>query len=387
MSQLAKLNRDRIAVAHSIRHLSDSIAAENRAFTAAEESEWRDLHDRLDKIDARLEHVIDHEDRNADLAAAMGRYGSPDTATDTEARTFFAGGGGRTLDLPIEARDVLKSGTVSNAVPQGFVAELMTHLINRAAVAGIARTITTPTGGDVKMPTTTAHSTAALVAEGAGIGESDPTFSSVTLAAYKFAHLVQVSTEAMTDTGVDLASYIAQAGGEAVGNALGGYLVTGTGSSQPQGVVTAATLGKTAASATAITYSELVDLVHSVVPAYRASTSCRFLMNDSTVGYLRKLVDTTGLPIWQESLRTGEPSRLLGYPVTVDPNVAAIATGAKTVLFGDFSRFVVRLAGGVRVERSDDFAFANDLATFRVVLRADGRLADTTGAIKYLAQA
>jgi len=196
-----------------------------------------------------------------------------------------------------------------------------------------------------------------------------------------------VSSEALTDSGVDLSGYIAQAGGEAVGNALGAYLVTGTGSSQPQGVVTAATLGKTTASATAITYSELVDLVHSVIPAYRVGSSVGFVMNDSTVGYLRKLLDTTGQPIWQESLRAGEPSRLLGYPVTIDPNVASIATAAKTVLFGDWSRYIVRLAGGVRVERSDDFAFGNDLATFRIVLRADARLADTTGAIKFLAQA
>ena len=388
MSELKKLNSDRIRVAHSIRQLSNDVAAADRSFTVAEERDWQSLHDQLDRIDARLEHVIDAEQRSTDTTAAMSKFGSPgDADNDAEARSFFAGRSGRSIDLPVETRDILKSGSAANAVPAGFVPQLLTHLINRAAIAGIARTIATPSGGDLKLPTTTAHSTAALVTEGAAIGESDPTFASVTLGAYKFAHLVQVSTEAITDSGVDLSGYIAQAGGEAVGNALGQYLVTGSGSSQPQGVVTGATLGKTAASASAITYGELVDLVHSVSPAYRASASVGFVMNDSTVGYLRKLVDTTGMPIWNESLRTGEPSRLLGYPVTVDSNVASIATGAKTILFGDFSRYVVRLAGGVRVERSDDFAFSNDLATFRIVVRADGRMADTTGAIKFLAQA
>lgn len=382
---LSKLNTDRVNVTHQLRQLSDDAADAGRGFTAAEETRWSELHDQLDRIDARMALVIDAEERAGDIAAALGHYGA--TEADSSARDFFAGNAGRSIDLPVEQRDVLKSGSAANTVPAGFVPELMTHLVNRAAVAGIARVVTTPGGNDLKMPTTTAHSTAALVAEGASIGESDPTFSSVTLGAYKFAHLVQVSSEAIADTGVPLESYIAQAGGEAVGNALGAYLVTGTGSSQPQGVVTGATSGKTTAGATAITYGELVDLVHSVLPAYRVSPSAGFLMNDSTVGYLRKLLDNNGLPIWQESTRAGEPSSLLGYRVTVDPNVAAIATGAKTVLFGDWSRYVVRIAGGVRIERSDDYAFNNDLATFRIVLRADGRLADTTGAIKFLTQA
>ncbi len=77
----------------------------------------------------------------------------------------------------------------------------------------------------------------------------------------------------------------------------------------------------------------------------------------------------------------------MGKPVLTDPNMPAVATTGKSVLFGDFSQFFIRLAGGVRFERSDDYAFNTDLVTFRALMRADSSLVDLTGAIKYFAGA
>jgi HK97 family phage major capsid protein len=237
------------------------------------------------------------------------------------------------------------------------------------------------------VPKTTAHSSAALVSpqEGGTIAASDPAFGQLTLGAFKYGTLIQISNELLTDTGVDLEGYLSMQVGRALGNAFGAHMVTGTGTGQPRGVVTDATLGVTGGTAVvgAFTADNLIDLHYSVIAPYRASTSCMWVMKDSTVANVRKLKDSSQGYLWQPSLQLGAPDMVLGKAVLTDPNVAAVALSAKSVLFGDFSQYFVRLVSGVRFERSDDFAFNTDLVTFRALLRADAALVDLTGAVKY----
>ncbi len=108
-------------------------------------------------------------------------------------------------------------------------------------------------------------------------------------------------------------------------------------------------------------------------------------MDDATAAVARKLKGSDGHYLWQPSLQLGAPDSLLGKPVHTDPNVATVATTARSVAFGDISAYWVRLAGGVRFERSDEFAFSSDLVTFKCVVRGDGILTDQTGAVKYFA--
>ena len=222
------------------------------------------------------------------------------------------------------------------------------------------------------------------MSEGAAIGASDPAFAKRTLGAYKYGVLIQVSSELLADTGVDLEGYLAMQAGRALGNAFGAHLVTGTGSSQPTGVITSASTGVTGGAGVtgAFTADNLIDLYFSVIAPYRNSQSCSWLMKDSTLAAVRKLKDTTNQYLWQPSVQVGVPDTLLGKPVVTDPNVAAVALSAKSVAFGDFSAYFVRQVNGVRFERSDDYAFNTDLVTFRALLRGDGLTVDQTGAIK-----
>jgi HK97 family phage major capsid protein len=250
-----------------------------------------------------------------------------------------------------------------------------------------ATVLNTNSGESIQVPKTTSHSTAGIVTEGGTISASDPAFGQITLGAYKYGTLIQVSRELLEDTGVDLEGYLAMQAGRALGNAFGAHAITGTGTSQPRGVVTDATLGVTGGAGVvgAFTSDNLIDLFYSVIAPYRASGSAKWIMRDSTVAVARKLKDTTGQYIWQPGLTADAPDTILGKQVLTDPNVAATALSAKSVLFGDFSQFFIRLAGGVRFERSDDFAFNTDLVTFRALLRADSALVDLTGAVKYFA--
>jgi HK97 family phage major capsid protein len=161
--------------------------------------------------------------------------------------------------------------------------------------------------------------------------------------------------------------------------------MTGTGTNQPRGIVTDATLGVTGGTgvAGAASADNLIDLFYSVIAPYRTSPATKWIMRDSSVATIRKLKYTTGEYVWQPALTAGAPDTIMGKQVLTDPNIAATALAAKSILFGDMSQFFVRFAGGVRFERSDDYAFNTDLVTFRALLRADSALVDLTGAVKY----
>lgn len=318
--------------------------------------------------------------RPADYQAAYG-------GGDGEGLRAFIRGETRSFDMPLtgefRALSKLSSAAGGYAVPTSFRNQLVEHMVNQARLIEAATVITTTGGENLQVPTTTAMSTATLTAEAAVIASSDPAFSQITLAAYKYAILTQVSNELLDDSAVDVEGFLGRQAGVAIGNAFGAHLMTGTGTGQPRGITLDTTAGVTGATGVAgmFTADNLIDLQYSVIPAYRGNGT--WLMNDTTLAAVRKLKDTTNQYLFQPSMVAGTPDLLLGRPIITDPNVPAIGLGAKSVLFGDLSRYYVRMAGGFRLERSDDFAFSSDLVTFRAVVRVDGRLADLQGAVKH----
>lgn len=391
-NEMQRLHEARLRAWNEIRAISDAAAAEARDFTAEDEAAWSKGNADIEAIDSRLGALLDAEKRTADIEAALAKYGpveAPAAAAPTVEDELRALGRGelRSVEVPAERRDLTKGSATAggNTVPTTFGA-FWEHMIEVSAILQAGATVlNTASGESLEIPVSTAHSSAALISEGGTLTESDPAFAKRTLGAYKFAHSVQVSSELLSDTGFDLLGYLARQSGRAVGNALGADLVTGNGSSKPSGIVQTATTGVTGATTSAsgtFTADELIDLYYSVIAPYRNSTSCAWMMRDATLARVRKLKDSQNQYLWQPGLQVGAPDILLGKPVYTDPNVAAVATSAKSVIFGDISAYYVRIAGGIRFERSDDFAFQSDLVTFRAIVRGDGILADQTGAVK-----
>lgn len=316
-----------------------------------------------------------------------GRQGGP--GSDGDVRSFLRGDGRRTLDVRppagFETRDLVTGtpGAGGNVVPTSFYGQLHQHLIDTASLMANCTLLTTESGEDLQVPKTTAHSTATLIAEGGTITESDPAFGQVTLESFKYGIQIQVSRELVEDSGVDLTGYLAEQCGRALGNAAGAHFVTGDGSGKPRGVITGATVGVTGALsvAGAFTAGNLIDLRHSVIPPYRASKNCVWVMDDGTWGRVRKLKDADNNYLVGPLAMDADPM-LLGHRVVIDTNVPDVAVGAKSVVFGDLNAYYVRMVRGVRFERSDDFAFDRDLVTFRALLRIDGDLVDELGAVK-----
>ena len=370
----------------------------DRVETSGDElsGEHRDTWDRLNSDIERIDGDIASEDARIkrDVAAdeVRGRYAdvaAPAAAsvpvadaapTDGDMIRRMAGGEVRSHEF----RDLTVGSATAggNTVPTGFLPQLMEHMIENSAIRQTnVNVITTASGESLQVPSTTANSTAAIIAEGGSITESDPTFGQVTLGAFKYGFSIQLSTELESDSAVDLVGYLARQAGQALANGSGAHFVTGTGSGQPNGVMTAAT-GATGATGQVGVPStdELLDLFYSVIGPYRMNGT--WLMSDITARDIRKLKDTTDQYIWAPGLIAGEQSTILGRSVVTDTNVADAALNAESVAFGDFSTYMIRDVAGVRAERSVDFAFQNDLVTWRFLFRTDGDLIDTTGSIK-----
>jgi len=256
-------------------------------------------------------------------------------------------------------------------------------------VESVARTINTPTGNVLPIPKVNDTATnGVLQTEGSGITVADMTFGNTDLSAYTYATLVKVSEQLAQDEDVDLASYLVELLGERIARITNAALTTGDGSSKPNGVVTAATTGKTTASATAITDEELIDLFYSVDPAYRMGENVKWMMNDTVHSYIRKLGLIAAENYNPISFDQTGTMYILGKEVKINQDMSsAITTGLTTVLFGDFSGYMVRTAGGLNIKRLDQ-RFADELNIGYIAYRRlDGDLISAGAPIKKLVQA
>ena len=387
-----QLQEKRANVWEQAKALLDAASADKRDLTAEEDQSWQRMNADIDGIDARVKSITEAEQREADAAEAFAKIarqpregrGGESPVMD-EGRSFLRGErGALTLERDVKFRDLTKGVAASGGatVPISFYGQLVEHMIDNSGVMQANPTVLeTSSGETIEIPVTTSYSSATLTAENVALPESDPAFAKRSLGAYKYGVLIQAPRELIDDTGVDLEGFLARQCGRALGNAFGTDLVVGNAVSKPSGVVQTATTGVTGTNGVvgAFTADNLIDLYYSVLSSYRQNAT--WMMRDATIAAVRKLKDTTNQYIWTPGL-AGSPDTIMGRPVVSDPNVAAVALSAKSVIFGDFGAYFVRIAGGIRFERSSDFAFNTDQITFKAVLRGDGILADQTGAIK-----
>ncbi|MBX5461635.1 MAG: phage major capsid protein [Steroidobacteraceae bacterium] len=409
---LKRLLEERARVWEQAKAILDTAENERRDMTGEEQEQWTRASADLDKLDERIAELTARIEREAEADAARERAerfvrpehdrGGPlERSGDDELIAWFRSEQGpRGFEVPVagiqvhrgasgvwEVRDLTAGNATAggNTVPTGFRRQLYEHLIENSGIRQTrAEIITTASGEPLVLPKTTAHPAAGtLTAEAGLIADNDPSFGQGTLTAYKYTSLVQLSSELLQDTAVDLTGYLARAFGAALANGAGAHMITGDGSSKPHGVIAAAgTVALVKGGTTAgpgFTADALIDLFYTVKEPYAANGE--WLMRRSTLGEVRKLKDNDGQYLWQPALTAGAPDLILGHPVRTDPNMPAAGTASTCIAFGDFSAFKIRDVGSIRFERSDDFAFANDLVTYRAILRTDSDLLDTTGAI------
>lgn len=236
-----------------------------------------------------------------------------------------------------------------------------------------------PTVDDTSVPVVP-HTEAGAVTDDGG---SDATFGKKTLNAYAYdTEWVKFSWELAQDSIFNFETLLGDLLGQRLGRRANSELTVGDGVGDPNGVVTASSLGKTATAAAAITYDEVIDLVHSVDPAYRQSPKVRFMFNDSTLGTLRKLKDSEGRYIWSAGdVQNGVPGSILGYRYSINQAMDSLAAAKRVMLFGDFGKYFVRKVGGIVMFVARE-RFAPDIGLLGLI-RLDGELGDTA-AVKHL---
>jgi HK97 family phage major capsid protein len=292
---------------------------------------------------------------------------------------------GRAGRVRVHTRDTLKS-TATQAMGVDVYGRIVMHMVETSSLMRAGATvITTETGEDLVVPRSTGFVTN-IIGEGAQITESDPTLSTVTLKAFKYANYFEVSQELANDTPTNLLDFLARQAALSLGLGSTGYgddLINGAGTTEPRGLLLDAGTGVTGPTGTGTTLGvqgtvnqgtdALWNLIGSVAEPYAESDSAAFLMRNASNVTIRKLRDTSGQPVNGLTDRRS----ILGYPVYVDPFMPAMANTAESIAFGAMDRYFVRIVNGIRFERSDEFRFQNDLIAFRCILRLDGALIDT----------
>ncbi len=402
MSSIAdKLMERRAALIKQAEEVATKGVAEGRNLTVEEQTSFDGMIAEAGQLAERAKSIADGETRAKELEDSFHRETGNekrDTSKDDglgkwarEARMGdvfdldpVKGAERRAMAARGEQRAMSASGGVGN---DGVYGQLWEYAIAGSQIlqAGVD-VINTGDGNSLPFPVATVHSTTSdtPVAANGTIGTSDATLTTVQSTVSKYAFLTLVPSELVQDVTFDLEGYIAKSAGRELGRrvakvastaAIAGFNVLGAGngaSGYGAGFGTQSTAGQGS--------DLIVDLFHSVLPEYRTTAS--FVMADPTAAIVRKLKASTGEMVWQPALTAGDPDLILGKSVYIDPNLPSPATGAKSVYFGDWSALKVRIAGGLRFERSNEYAFNADQIAFRAIVRTGSIVVDPN-AVKY----
>ena len=413
MSKLAQLRERRTAKAQEAHALNTKFAADQR-MPASEAGQ-------LDALLAEIEAIDDDIGREARLAKLASEQTDnllqrvrdestrdPSKHSDTaKALRAFLGSGMAGLNdqqrAEMQARqtpDIRAAMSTTTTTEGGYTVatEYQTSLEAAMKAYGgmleVASLIRTASGADMNFPTADATAeTGEIVGQNTAVALGETAFGNTALSVYKYSSKkIALPWELVQDSFLDIEAYIQSILAVRLGRITNTHFTVGTGSGQPRGIVVGAALGKTGTTGQTLTviYDDLVDLEHSINRAYRKSPGFGFMMADSSLKVVRKIKDGNSRPIfvpgYEQGNPGGAPDTLLGRPITINDDVAAMAANAKSILCGDFRKYVIRRVMDLTMFRMTDSAFTlNGQVGFVAFQRIGGNLVDAGGAVKYYA--
>jgi HK97 family phage major capsid protein len=366
----------------------------------------------IDKIDASIKRVNDANAKMAEDAAtntvaeAAARIGHNSGNTGLALYSKWLRGGDKALSADDwqSIRNTLSTTTNSEG---GFTVQtdVATSVLDALKAYGGMRSVSTvmrtEKGNAMSFPTSDGTSEVGeIIAENTTATAADPVFGTKSLPVYKYSSkIAAIPFELLQDSSVDIEAFVQSRLVTRLGRITNTHFTTGTGTAQPTGIITAATTGVTAANSTsqvtAIIYDSVINLIHSVDPAYRAMGNCKFMMNDASVKVIRQVKDGSSRPIFvpgydatQGGPALSAPDSLCGYPVVINQDVAAMAANAKSIAFGDFSYYYIRDALDISMFRFTDSAYTKlGQVGFLAWMRSGGNFIDVGGAVKLFVNA
>lgn len=387
------------------REILDKAAAESRELNADEVSKYEALEADYEKVgneirdlelEARLnsrEREMEAEGEDAYSAKRLGyeadkgeHFSRNKAYNDAFFGTYMRGGKNA---MAREHFNALEEGTDSEGgyiVPEEFETKLIEILQEMDPVRKLATVVTTRS--DRNIPVEVDDGDFAYIDEEGAYGEDDPAFGRVVLSAFKSGGIIKVSEELLQDAFFNLPTYLRGLAGRRYNRLEENNFAAGNGSAKPLGLFSTTAVagtsvtgfqGATSAQAV-ITGDDLIETFHSLSRSYRQNAS--WLVSDAIVKMIRKLKDSEGNYIWQPGLQAGQPDRIFQRPVYVSEGAVAPAPGAKSMIFGDFSYYMIADRLGMTVQRLNELYAANGQIGFKFTKRNDGRLVDPS-AITY----
>lgn len=354
----------------------------------------------IDGLDAQIGRITEANTRMAAHAVTEGvivaaeRVGR-DQRSDG-ARIFAAWLAGGKEALTPEDRiihNVMSTTTNSEggfSVATEVAKEMLDALKGYGGMRAVATVLQTAQGNPMNFPTSDGTAEVGeLLAENASATGADPVFGTKALNPFKYSSkIIAVPFELLQDSSVDIEAFVRNRTVTRLGRITNTHFTVGTGTGQPNGVITAATVGKTGLVGQTVTviYDDLVDLEHSVDFSYREAGKCRWMMNDLTLRSIRKIKDTSGRPIFVPGYDNpvgGAPARLLDYPIQINNDVVVMAANARSIAFGDLSFYTIRDVMDVQMFRFTDSVYTSKgQVGFLAWMRSGGNFIDVGGAVK-----
>ncbi|MBB3288165.1 MULTISPECIES: phage major capsid protein [unclassified Rhizobium] len=358
----------------------------------------------IDEIDAHIKRISDMNEKvaretlNNGVIEASERAGKDQKSAGAAVYAKWLRNGDKALTA--EDWEIVRN-TMSTTTPSegGYTVatEVATSVLEALKAYGgmraVADVIQTASGNPMTFPTSDGTSEEGeIVPENTAATDADVSFGTTGLPVYKYSSkVVTVPWELLQDSSVDIEAFVRGRLVTRLGRVTNRHFTVGTGVAQPNGIMVAAPIGVTAANGssqvTSVTYDSLVDLQHSVDPAYREGGDCRFMMNDDTVRIVRKIKDGQQRPIFVPGYESGNPGgapdRLLGSPIQVNQSVASMAASAKSIAFGDFNKYKIRDVMAIQMFRFTDSAYTKKgQVGFLAWMRSGGNFTDIGGAVK-----
>lgn len=398
-----QMREKRAALIEQMQGMVAAAKAESRNLSNEENEKFDTINNEVEELRSAAARIERAEELKKEMASKAEEVRDAAPAKKVEARDAFnaylrkgmnglTGEEARALaelrgtDTQITTND----GLGGFLVPENWSDFVSATELFKSDIEQVATVIRTANGQPFNLPANDDTSVvAAILGEGTAESVSDMTFTNVKFEPYTYSSkIVKVSNQLMSDNAFDLASFVGSQLANRLKRGINAHLTTGDASSKPQGIVTGSALGKTAASATAVTISEAMDLFYSVDASYRNAAGAGWMMNSTTAKALRVLGfgSSNDFPAYVPGMAVGENDMLFGKPVYINEDMDSIATGNKSIIFGDLSQYYVHEAGGVQLLRLNE-RFADALSTgFIAYRRVDGNVLQSS-AIKHLIQA
>lgn len=406
----------------SLQNLREQRAAKAKSLhTLVSKADWNAEADQpiydagmaeIDDLDARIKRIQDVNEKavmtaiNEQVAEAAERKTAGNQSDAKKLYMRWLRGGDEAFSNE-EWRNIRNTMSTTTTTEGGYTVQtdvakvVLDALKTYGGMRSVAEVIQTSQGNPMSFPTSDGTSEVGeIIAQNTTATGADISFGTKSLDVYKYSSkIVAVPFELLQDSNVDIEAFVNQRLSTRLGRITNTHFTTGTGTNQPTGVVTAATTGVTAANSTsqvtAIIYDSIIDLIHSVDPAYRQGGQCRFMMNDQTVKVIRKIKDGSSRPIFvpgyeatQGGVPYAQPDTLCGYPIVVNQDMAVMAASAKSLAFGDFSYYKIRDVMAVTMFRFTDSAYTKlGQVGFLAWMRSGGNLIDIGGAVKLFVNA